>query len=206
MFTSITRNKPFAVAALVGVASVVLTAQAAFAAPYNPQDLAPQAAPVMTETTVYTHTEVTRTAPELRIDNDRDYQNATTTGERSSNVSEVINPDGIRYMSGGIGADEQAMFKAAEADYPVKVTFANSNGAFMSDVEVMVKNSAGETVLGLYTDGPILMMDLKPGNYTLTADDGSEVKTQKLNVTDKIRSHTLHFKTTEPVGYDRTAG
>lgn len=194
MFNPMKKN-PLMMSLLAGAAGVIVSGSAAMAAPaYVQQGIEPQAQPVTTNSYVYSRTEVTTRAPQYQyMDNDDAYQ-ATTTGMRKTDVAVVTNPDNIRYLSGGIGHDEQMQLKAAEAEYPVKLTFANSNGAYMSDVDVTVKNSAGETVLGLTTDGPVLLMDLEPGTYTLSADSGSEVKTQKLNVSDSIRSYTLHFK------------
>lgn len=138
--------------------------------------------------------------------NDGNYRYPSATTGMRTDVAEVINPGNIRYLSGGIGQDEQMMLKQAEADYPVKVVFANTNGAYMSDVNVTVKDASGATVLKLVTDGPVLLMDLKPGAYTLSADDGGQVKSQKLNVSDSNRTYTLHFKTAEPLGYNGQAG
>lgn len=107
-------------------------------------------------------------------------QQDTVTGPQ-----ELYNPQNIRFLSGGVGADEQALIKAAEADYPVKITFASDGGAYFSDVQVDVKDSKGTDVLSLITDGPILLLDLKPGTYTLTASNGREVKELTLKPQNK---------------------
>lgn len=199
----------FARAVLAGAAGILVTGSAAFAAPYHPQGtrVQPQDAPVMTERYTYTHTETRRTPAMQYRDNDADYRAATPGNVgQPARAAEVFNPGNIAYLSGGIGQDEQQMLKSAEAQYPVKVVFANTNGAYMSDVDVTVNDAAGEKVLGLTTDGPVLLMDLQPGTYTLSADDGGQVKTQKLQVSESKRSYTLHFKTSEPRGYDASAG
>lgn len=205
MFNLMKTKKPLALSLMAGVAGVMMSGSAA-AASYATQGMQPQTEPVATQQYIYSRTTVTETPAYEYGDNDANYEAATTSQLRSTDTMETLNPNGIQYLSGGIGADEQMMLQQAEAQYPVKIVFANSNGAYMSDVDVTVKNTSGETVLGLTTDGPVLLMDLEPGNYTLSADDGVEVKTQKLSVTDSTRTYTMHFKTNEPVGYDRTAG
>lgn len=205
MFNQLKMKKPLALSMMAGVAGVMMAGSAA-AASYATQGMQPQTEPVATQQYIYSRTVVTETPAYQYRDNDANYEAATTSQLRSTSTMETVNPNGIQYLSGGIGADEQMMLKQAEAQYPVKVVFANSNGAYMSDVDVTVKNTSGETVLGLTTDGPVLLMDLEPGTYTLSADDGMQVKTQKLSVTDSTRTYTLHFKANEPVGYDRTAG
>lgn len=124
-----------------------------------------------------------------------------TTAQQAPSVT---NPGDIRYMSGGIGADEQALFAVAQSEYPVKLVFADSHGAYMSDVEVTVMDKSGATVLALQTEGPILLMDLQPGNYAVQAKnkDNGQVKTQNIYVSDKTnKSYTLHFKATGQQDY-----
>lgn len=105
---------------------------------------------------------------------------------------DLHNPNNIRFLSGGVGADEQAEMKAAEADYPLKVTFASPDGAFLSDVQVDIKDAKGIDILSLLTDGPILLVDLKPGSYTLTASNGSQMKEHSFTLKGK-HAFAIHF-------------
>lgn len=204
------KKKPFMMMLMAGAAGVVLsgTAMAAPMQSMQGTQMYPQAEPVITERYTYTRTEIVPAPTAMEheaLDNDAYYQ-AANLGTRTNMAAGVVNPDNIRYLSGGIGQDEQRLMKEAESGYSAKVVFADSHGAYLSDVDVTVRDSVGNTVLGLRTDGPVLLLDLKPGTYVLTADDGKEVKTQKLDVSGGMRSHTLHFKADKPLGYDRTAG
>lgn len=101
-------------------------------------------------------------------------------------AKELFNPNRIRYISGGVGREEQERIKAAEANYPVKVTFAAEGGAFLSDIQVDVKDGEGKDILSLITDGPVLLMDLQPGTYTLTASNGTEAKEHTFSLKKKL--------------------
>jgi hypothetical protein len=212
---NLSKKHSFTTIILAGAASALVSASAAFAAePYQTQgaQLQPQTQPVYVEyQSTYTRTErpVAPTAIDSARVYDHDMATATTMPVQPQEqiAATVINPNGIRYISGGIGADEQARIEAAQAQYPVKLVFADSNGAYMSNVDVTVSNaSTGETVLGLQTDGPILLMDLKPGNYTVKANDKGQVKTQQLTVSDARKTYTMHFKASGPQDYSMTTG
>lgn len=116
-------------------------------------------------------------------------------GERAADQQMAVdNPANIRFMSGGIGQEEREQFKAAEADFPVKLSFANRTGAFLSNVDVTITDRTGQTVLGLRTQGPILLVDLQPGEYVVEARDNGEVISRDITVSSSPRSYTVHFK------------
>lgn len=106
--------------------------------------------------------------------------------------TELSNPSNIRFLSGGVGADEQQRLAAAEADYPLKITFARKDGSFVSDVRVNFSDEKGNDVLQIVTDGPILLVDLKPGTYIVTATDGADSKEQKFTL-GKKHAFAIHF-------------
>ncbi|HKY90593.1 MAG TPA: carboxypeptidase-like regulatory domain-containing protein [Nevskiaceae bacterium] len=78
----------------------------------------------------------------------------------------------IRYLSGGIGADESAAIKAAQSTFPLSITFSSRSGGrdvFLADVPVRIRNASGETILDVTTEGPYLLVDLPAGNYRVSA-------------------------------------
>lgn len=166
----------------------------------------PQTAPVVVQQE-YTYTRTEREVPVVAHGTyEREGATVAPSKPLRAEPQAEVNPHGIRFMSGGVGADEQARFKAAEAEYPVKFVFASSGGAFMSDVNVTVTDKAGETVLGMMTDGPILLMDLEPGSYTVKADDHGQVQTRDITVSDSSnKTYTLHFKAMSPQDYSLNA-
>lgn len=170
-----------------------------------PPVLQPQTAPVVVGQE-YTYTRIERPT-EAAIPRYDSYERQPVTPMPQNNTLRTapqpeVNPNGIRYMSGGVGADEQARFRAAEAEYPVKLVFANSNGAFMSNLDITVTDRSGNRVLGMTTDGPILLMDLEPGSYNVKADGQGQTQTRTITVPDNgIRTYTLHFKATGPQDY-----
>ncbi|GAA4334399.1 carboxypeptidase regulatory-like domain-containing protein [Pigmentiphaga soli] len=86
--------------------------------------------------------------------------------ERSSN--------GISYVTGGVGADESAYLRSIMPRYSLRILAAASSGAFQSNVKVAIRDERGTPVLSVTTEGPYLLVALKPGRYQVAAEaDGA---------------------------------
>lgn len=88
----------------------------------------------------------------------------------------------VRYLSGGIGQDEAQAMKEAAGRYNTAMTFTLNSGQYVSDVKVVVKKPDGQEVLATVTEGPMLLMDLPPGSYTVAATLDGRTQTRKVTV------------------------
>jgi hypothetical protein len=95
----------------------------------------------------------------------------------------------VPLVSGGIGDDELNYLKGIEHQYNLKVLFTESSGVFLSDLPVTILDKKGDTVVSTVTKGPILLVTLHPGTYTVTATEGGEEKREKVSVS----GHGLHL-------------
>ena len=83
---------------------------------------------------------------------------------------EVRRDRDVYWVSGGVGIDEREEMIMALPDHNLKVlTAADKSGAFLSAVQVVVRDAAGRTVLETSLDGPWLLARLPPGRYELVA-------------------------------------
>lgn len=82
------------------------------------------------------------------------------THEKSSEVT---------FITGGIGEDEVRQFREAAAGYNLRMTFATTSGSYLSDVDVMISDAAGHSILAVRTQGPFLFVKLPPGRYGVAA-------------------------------------
>lgn len=80
---------------------------------------------------------------------------------------EVKTSGNVRYVSGGIGQTEEAAMHEMAPHYSLNLLFATRKGRYMSGVEVNVTKANGENVLSTISDGPMLLVDLPPGLYTV---------------------------------------
>ena len=91
----------------------------------------------------------------------------------------------IDYLNGGIGTEQADEMRRMSGEYPVQMTFTERNeGAdeFVADVHLRVTDSRGRTVLDLPSQGPIVLLQVPPGSYTVEAEHQGEVKTRRFDV------------------------
>jgi hypothetical protein len=80
---------------------------------------------------------------------------------------------------------------AVQQRYSLKLVFAQTNGEYLADVGVQVSDIKGNTVVETSSAGPVLLINLMPGSYTVRASLNGETKTQHI----VVRNHELmtHF-------------
>jgi hypothetical protein len=90
--------------------------------------------------------------------------NATATASSAGGHANAAS-----FRCGGVGVDEQQRMKADAAHHDLLVTFAQSTGAYLADVDVSIR-SGGRTVLQGHCGGPLMLVDLSPkGRYEIDA-------------------------------------
>ncbi len=84
--------------------------------------------------------------------------------------------------TGGVGVEERAALEAERDQFNLRVAFAETNGAYVSDVEVRILAGGGNVVYHGRTDGPWLFARIAPGTYRLEADFRGVTQTRTLRV------------------------
>ncbi|MFJ4432412.1 carboxypeptidase regulatory-like domain-containing protein [Pseudomonas sp. NPDC089395] len=85
--------------------------------------------------------------------------------------------NGIRYLEGGIGQDEaNALRKTPGYDLHVELS-TGPDGKFQSGASVDIQNAQGSSLLSLQDAGPLLYVQLPPGQYRVIGQaDGTTVQ------------------------------
>jgi hypothetical protein len=99
-------------------------------------------------------------------------------------------PGDVRYMNGGIGEEQADLMRQMSTEFPVRFTFSRHNpehntDEFVADVRLRITDSGGRTLLDLLGQGPIFLLSLPNGTYTVDAEHGGQVKTRRFQVTDR---------------------
>jgi len=89
---------------------------------------------------------------------------------------------GIPWLSGGVGSDEREAIMAAVSDYNLKLEFANTQGDYLGDVGVVVRNAGGEGVLEIVSSGPWLLARLPAGRYEVRAEAAGRTLSETVSV------------------------
>lgn len=92
--------------------------------------------------------------------------------------------DGIAYVAGGIGVAAQERLNARANDFNLKLVFTLVEGNYIADVDVVVKNAGGRTVLDEVADGPFLLARLPAGRYTVYATYEGKTVARTIRVGD----------------------
>jgi len=113
----------------------------------------------------------------------------------STSIDTEKSPQGILFMSGGVGREErQQMVKMAQG-YDFKLAFADRNGNYLSAVKVSLYDELGREILRTTTAGPWLYVDLPGGKYDLKASFGNrteEIKDVEIS-RGRLMSRLLHW-------------
>lgn len=79
--------------------------------------------------------------------------------------------NGVTYMSGGIGETEAAAMKQEAKHYSLSMVFsANKDNEYLADVRVTIKDATGKELLSTVSNGPIMLVKLPAGRYSVAAD------------------------------------
>ncbi len=82
----------------------------------------------------------------------------------------------VPMASGGVGEEDFEALAAESGKFNAKILFTESNGEYVSDVAVSILTTKGKEVASTVTDGPVLLLKLKPGTYKLKATEAGRVK------------------------------
>lgn len=102
----------------------------------------------------------------------------------------------VTFVSGGIGMVEKKWFDTQSKDYALKVTYSDTTGHHLAGVNVTLADSKGTTVLSAITEGPYLLVNAKPGTYTLTSAYEGATKTSKVTLGGGLKRTVVTFNDT----------
>jgi hypothetical protein len=88
----------------------------------------------------------------------------------------------VPYISGGVGVEERDGLRAKERDYNLKIVTAAKSGDYLSRVRIVIESASKEQMLETTMEGPILLVKLPPGSYTIKATAGSQTQSQTVTV------------------------
>jgi len=122
---------------------------------------------------------------------------ATPWAQETRVSVDVKTADGVRYYSGGVGADERALLPQR---FPLKLVFATQKGHYLTGVQVTV-SARGKRLATVTADrGPWLFLDLKPGTYRIQATYRGVTRSRQVKVAAKgMTTVYFHWPATEAI-------
>lgn len=112
----------------------------------------------------------------------------------------VHQQNGISYVNGGVGQEEQSAMRAQRGDYNLQLTFATSQtGAFRSDVQLDIADAKGANLLSVANTGPMFFAKLPPGTYRISASAEGKTFTRTVRLgANGAKEMTLHWENDSP--------
>ncbi|MFX1674171.1 carboxypeptidase regulatory-like domain-containing protein [Paraburkholderia sp. A2WS-5] len=98
----------------------------------------------------------------------------------------------VSYLSGGIGSDQSAAFKAAMSRYPLSLEFArqSANGnEYLANVPVKIADSHGQPLVSTRTNGPFMLVTLPNGHYVITASHNGKTVQRPVDIGKTSHAH-----------------
>jgi hypothetical protein len=95
---------------------------------------------------------------------------ATLIMERTA-LPQPTTEGSVTYVSGGIGKAESAAMIAEAKRYSLSLVFSdNKRNEYLADVHVTIQDRGGTDVLSTVSEGPIMLVKLPAGSYTVIAE------------------------------------
>lgn len=86
-------------------------------------------------------------------------------------------PEGVDFVSGGIGDEERSALREAMPRYSLWLTTAaRGSGAYLAQVKVSIIDAQDRLWLRHAMQGPWLLVDLPPGRYRVEAQLGDQLR------------------------------
>lgn len=110
-----------------------------------------------------------------------DPQPAAVAGDAPSVKLPVKEQNGISYVSGGVGDEEQDALEHAKG-FNLELTMASPSGKYLGMTDLTIDDAHGKKVLKVQTDGPMFLAKLPPGEYVVHATAQGSSTTRKVSV------------------------
>jgi hypothetical protein len=90
--------------------------------------------------------------------------------------------NGVSFITGGAGRDKVEAFRQAAGDFNLRATFSQTDGAFIANVNVELRDAQGKTLVTTKTEGPFFFAKVPPGTYEMVATYGDQTQRRQLVV------------------------
>jgi hypothetical protein len=104
---------------------------------------------------------------------------------------QVRSASGIDYVNGGAGEEARAAMAGLQPGFGLKLVFSNASGEYLVTDHVAIQGRTSE-VFDVDAAGPLLLVKLPPGDYTVTAT--YQGKTERRAVKVGAATQTVNWR------------
>ena len=118
------------------------------------------------------------------------------TDAGADDVPIVHQAGGLSYVSGGVGDESLQSLRERVSEFNLKLVFAMTSGAYLSNVRVTVADARGKTLVEAISDGPWFLAKLPAGEYRVVASYAGKAIERSVAV-DATALKTVDFRWAE---------
>jgi hypothetical protein len=99
----------------------------------------------------------------------------------------------VNWVGGGTSTGEIDLLKAQENKFNLKLVFTLMEGNYLAGVNVAVRDASGAPVMQQSDTGPVLLLNLPRGAFTVTATSDGRTQTRNVQVGDRLRTEYMRW-------------
>ncbi len=116
------------------------------------------------------------------------------TGGMALAQPQVQHVNGVAFVSGGVGDESMSQLAEMEKQFNLKFFLVGKSGTYLSDIGIAITDVKDKGVLLTTSEGPVLLVNLPTGTYSVKATKNGDMVEQKLSVTSgQLRTIYLRF-------------
>ncbi|MFM0091043.1 carboxypeptidase regulatory-like domain-containing protein [Paraburkholderia sediminicola] len=108
-----------------------------------------------------------------------------TDSSSAGSLPQIQQQGDVSYVSGGVGQDESKALEHVRSHWPLSMQFTGPSSDFLADVHVQIVDVHNNEVLRADSQGPFMLVKLRPGRYTVHASYKNRNQTKTVNVASK---------------------
>jgi len=99
----------------------------------------------------------------------------------------------VNWVGGGTSSGEIDALKGQENKFRLKLVFTLTEGNYLAGVNVVVRDARGTTVMQQTDTGPVLLVNLPSGAFTVEATSEGRKQTRKVQVGERLRTEYMRW-------------
>ncbi len=109
---------------------------------------------------------------------------AETAGDGMPPAPRVERAGSIAYLNGGAGEEARIAIERMQGGFALRNVFSGQGGQYVVAERVTVRDARGQAT-EIRNAGPILVMDLPPGRYTIEAEVDGRLQRKEVTLTQQ---------------------
>ncbi|CAE6749388.1 hypothetical protein R69927_02764 [Paraburkholderia domus] len=123
--------------------------------------------------------------------------NGSAGNANGGGLPQIQHKGDVSFVSGGVGLDESTALQHAQSQWPLSLRFTGPGSDFLADVRVRIVDAHDGDVLTATSRGPYMLVNLRPGRYTVHAQYEDHDQSRSVTVPAKGTAKAAFYWNTQ---------